>query len=80
MNDDRAVYVRQLIAARCPELSVDEVIEAFAPGDDLDGDEMIPGRIVMQIMEVIDRMSERQDRYEAQLAAAEPITLPPRLH
>lgn len=78
MNDERAATIRALISSRCPELTEAEVAEALSPGDD---PEMVPVSIVEQIMTVIDRMTERQDRFEANLAAAaEPVILPPRLH
>jgi hypothetical protein len=74
-------YVRNLIAARIPELSADQIIAALSPGDlDDDPEEMIPGRIVMQVMEVLDRMSDKLAVYEAKFADPEPVVLPPRLH
>jgi hypothetical protein len=76
-DDERLAYVIDLVRHRCPELGRDD-LALLAPPEDTE--EMIPGRIVMQVMEVIDRMTERQDRFEAQLAAAEPIPIPARLH
>ena len=81
MNDDRAKYIRAIIRHRVPEATEAELSKFLDTSDRASNpEEMIPASIVIQIMEVIDRMSERQDRFEARLAAAEPITLPPRLH
>lgn len=79
MNDERAATIRAMVMSRCLELTEAEVAEAFGPGDQ--PEEMLPASIVEQILTVIDRMTERQDRFEANLAAAaEPVILPPRLH
>jgi hypothetical protein len=59
-----------------PEISAAQIIEALSPGDE--PEEMLPASIVLQIVEVVDRMSERLQGYEAKFAAAEP--LPARLH
>jgi hypothetical protein len=75
MTDDRAEYVRRLIAARVPELTEAEITEAFTPPPDADA---IPGHIGLQIMEVLDRMSDRMEGFERQFAASEPV--PARLH
>ena len=76
MNDDeRLAYVIDLVRHRCPELGPED-LALLAPSDD--PEEMLPASIVLQIVEVVDRMSERMDRYEAKFAAAEPI--PARLH
>ena len=64
MNDDRAVYVRQLIAARAPELSVDEVIEAFTPDDDAD---RLPLAITEDVLNVIAALAARLDAMEGRL-------------
>jgi hypothetical protein len=75
-DDDRLAYVVDLIRHRCPELSEAEVakfLAGFNSAPDDDREEMLPASIVGQIMQVLDRMIERQDRMEAQLAPAEPI-------
>jgi hypothetical protein len=67
-------YVRRLIAARAPELSERDLDLIGEPPDP----DAIPGHIALQIMEVLDQMSDRLDRYEAKFAEAEPV--PARLH
>ena len=68
-DDDRTAYVIDMIRHRCPELGPDD-LALLAPPEDPDA---IPGHIAMQIMTVLDRMSERMDGYEAKFAGAEPI-------
>ena len=71
-DDERLAYIRAQIASRCPEVGRD----ALAPPEDTE--EMLPASIVLQIVEVIDRMSERLAVYEVKFAEPEP--LPARLH
>ena len=52
MSEERAEYIRALIAARIPELSADQIIEALSPGD-LDDDSGIPPHIASQVLDVI---------------------------
>jgi hypothetical protein len=66
-RDDRAAYIRALIAHRCPELSADEVAEAFAPVDEL------PAGITDQVLDVIAALADRLEVLEASHA-------PPRLN
>jgi hypothetical protein len=76
MTDDDRDRTLRIILARCPELSERDIVGLLAES----GDEMIPGRIVMQVMEVLDRMSERLAVYEAKFADPEPVVVPSRLH
>ena len=63
MNDDRAKYIRAIIRHRVPEATEAELSKFLDTSDRASNpEEMIPASIVIQIMEVIDRMSERQDR------------------
>lgn len=75
-DDDRArlAYVIALVANRCPELGPAD-FALLAPPEDT---EMVPASIFGQVLEVLDQMIARQDRFEANLAAAEP--LPARYH
>jgi hypothetical protein len=74
-DDERRAYVIDMIRHRCPELGPDD-LALLSPRDD--PEEMLPASIVLQIVEVVDRMSERLAGFERQFAAAEP--LPARLH
>ena len=73
--DDREARDRimRIVMARCGDVLTTRDIAHL-----LVDDELIPGHIVMQVMEVIDRMSERLAVYEAKFAEPEP--LPERLH
>jgi hypothetical protein len=73
-DDERLGYLIGLIRHRVPE-ATEADLALLAPPPDEDA---IPGHIAMQIMTVLDRMSERMDGYEAKFAASEPI--PARLH
>jgi hypothetical protein len=68
-DDERFAYIRALIASRCPELGPDDLALLAPPPDP----EMVPASVFGQVVEVLDQMIARQDRFEAQLAAAEPI-------
>jgi len=63
-EDDRAAYVRSLIASRCPELSTDDLALLGEPDPDA-----IPASIGVQILEVLDRLMDRMDRMEARAGA-----------
>ena len=78
MTDERLEYVRRLIAARIPELSEDLALLALPD----DPEEMLPASILQQVVEILDRMTARQDQIESRFASAqpEPVTVPPRLH
>jgi hypothetical protein len=58
---ERGEYVRQLVLGRCPEVSADEIAEAFAALPDPDA---IPGPIGALILEVLDRLADRMDALE----------------
>jgi hypothetical protein len=73
-DDDRLAYLIDLIRHRVPEATEADIARLLVESDE----EMIPGRIVMQVIEVIDRMSDRMEGFERQFAASEPV--PARLH
>ena len=80
MNDDeRLAYVIDLVRHRCPELGPADLALLVPPDDP---EEMLPASILQQVVEILDRMTARQDQIESRFAAAqpEPVTLPPRLH
>jgi hypothetical protein len=58
-EDDRAAYVRALIASRCPELGPSD-LAMLAEADP----HALPGSIGVQIMEVLERMADRMDAFE----------------
>lgn len=66
MSDDRTAYVRNLIAARAPELSDDDIAALVAEPPDT-----LPVEIANQVLEVIEAM---QDRLES---LAESLRPPP---
>jgi hypothetical protein len=75
MTDDERDRTLRIILARCGDVLSERDIARLVVASD---DEMIPGHIVMEVMTVLDRMSERLAVYEAKFAEAEPI--PARLH
>lgn len=63
--DDRAAYVRALIAARAPEISAaDLALLGDAPDPDT-----LPASIGQQILEVLDHMMTRMDALERAVRA-----------
>ena len=66
MSEERAEYIRALIAARIPELSADQIIESLSPGD-LDDDSGIPPHIASQVLDVIAALADRMDEMESRL-------------
>ncbi len=77
MTDDRLNYIRALIGHRCPELGPDD-LALLAPPED--PEEMLPASILQQVVEILDRMTARQDQIEARFASAQPEPVPARLH
>jgi hypothetical protein len=73
MTDDRLSYLIDMIRHRVPE-ATEADLALLAPPPDPD---MLPASILQQVVEVIDKMAARQDRFEAQLA---PEALRARLH
>lgn len=66
-DDDRAAYVRCLIASRCPELGPSDLAMLTEATPDPD---MLPARIGVQIMAVLERMADRMDAFEKAVRAA----------
>jgi hypothetical protein len=64
-ESDPADYARRLIAARCLELSDADLALLGASAPDPDA---IPGRIGMEIMQVVEAMADRLDGFQEQLA------------
>ena len=67
MTDDDRERIIRLIAARIPELSADQIIEALSPGDDLGDDSGIPPHIASQVLDVIAMLADRMDEMESRL-------------
>ncbi len=59
VSDDRADYVRRLIASRRPGLTEADLAEVAVPDPDA-----LPASIGEQVMEVLDFMMTRMDRIE----------------
>jgi hypothetical protein len=61
MTDDRAAYVRNLIAVRCPEIEPDDfalITQPATPTTEPD----LPPEIGEQILDVLAEMGDRLDR------------------
>jgi hypothetical protein len=65
MTDDERDRTLRIILARCGDVLSERDIARLVVESD---DEMIPGHIVMEVMTVLDRMSERLAVYEAKFA------------
>jgi hypothetical protein len=67
-EDDRAAYVRSLIAARCPEIDLDD-LPALTHASMEPSAETLPVEITEQVLDVVDHMMDRLDTLEARVEA-----------
>jgi hypothetical protein len=69
LPEDRAEYARRLIAARCPELTAEEIEPAVhdRPAADAAQVVMVPHEVAEKIFGVLDLIVARLDRLESRL-------------